>query len=69
MERFVSAMNNFYALITDSLIASVATILVVVCGLYLAFGDTGKGKVYAFSIIFGISIIYGASSLVSAIWG
>ena len=61
-------LDKVWTFLDQGLIQSIATLLLVVAGLTLAFGNVEKGKVYLWSIVIGISIVYGARGIAELVF-
>lgn len=66
---FVEPLEKVHTLLENDVTKAIAVILLAICGFYVSSGQFEKGKVYAWGLIIGVSLIYGSKWIVDYIWG
>ncbi len=66
---FVAPLRKVQELLDSDVTKVIAGILIAICGFYIASGQFEKGKGYAWGLIIGISVVYGAKWIADFIWG
>ncbi|RXK00453.1 hypothetical protein CRU98_04655 [Arcobacter sp. CECT 8986] len=66
---FVAPLKKVQELLDGDVTKVIAGILIAICGFYVGSGQFEKGKGYAWGLIIGISIVYGAKWIADFIWG
>lgn len=66
---FIEPLEKVHELLENDVTKAIAVILIAVCGFYVSSGDFQRGKTYAWGIIIGVSLVYGAKWIADFIWG
>jgi len=66
---FTEPLEKVHELLEDDITQAIAGILIALCGFYVSSGQFDKGKVYAWGLIVGISLVYGSKYIADFIWG
>jgi type IV secretory pathway VirB2 component (pilin) len=66
---FIEPLEKVAELLDDGIVQAIAVLLLAVCGFYVSSGNFEKGKVYAWGLIIGTSVVFGANYIVNFIWG
>lgn len=66
---FTQPLEKVSELLENEVVKAIAALLIAICGFYVSSGQFDKGKIYAWGIIIGVSLVFGAKWLTDFIWG